>query len=90
MAHESGAHRILATHQLSSRPRVPALRRALRRVSYYDADTNKRLKFLTHNFTLPAPTIAQIYKQRWQVELFFKWIQQHLRIKPSTAPARTR
>ncbi len=53
----------------------------LRKVSYYDAGTNKRLKFLTNNFTLPALTIAQIYKQRWQVELFFKWIKQHLRIK---------
>ena len=54
---------------------------ALRRVSYFDAETNKHLKFLTNNFTLPALTIAQIYKQRWQVELFFKWIKQHLRIK---------
>ena len=53
----------------------------LRRVSYFDAETNKRLKFLTNNFTLPALTIAQIYKSRWQVELFFKWIKQHLRIK---------
>jgi hypothetical protein len=53
----------------------------LRRVSYFDAETNKRLKFLTNNFALPAHTIAQIYKQRWQVELFFKWIKQHLRIK---------
>jgi hypothetical protein len=53
----------------------------LRKVSYFDAETNKRLKFLTNNFTLPALTIAQIYKQRWQVELFFKWIKQHLRIK---------
>ena len=53
----------------------------LRKVSYYDAETGKRLKFLTNNFTLPAQTIAQIYKQRWQVELFFKWIKQHLRIK---------
>jgi hypothetical protein len=53
----------------------------LRRVSYRDPRTGKRLKFLTHNFTLPALTIAQIYKQRWQVELFFKWIKQHLRIK---------
>src|SRR5271157_1724449 len=48
---------------------------ALRRVSYFDAETNKRLKFLTNNFTLPALTIAQIYKCRWQVELFFKWIK---------------
>jgi hypothetical protein len=53
----------------------------LRRVSYFDAETNKRLRFLTNNFALPALTIAQIYKQRWQVELFFKWIKQHLRIK---------
>jgi hypothetical protein len=53
----------------------------LRKVSYYDSETNKHLKFLTNNFTLPALTIAQIYKQRWQVELFFKWIKQHLRIK---------
>jgi hypothetical protein len=54
---------------------------ALRRVSYFDVVTNKRLKFLTNNFALPALTIAQIYKCRWQVELFFKWIKQHLRIK---------
>ena len=54
---------------------------ALRRVSYFDAETNKQLTFLTNNFTLPALTIAQIYKQRWKVELFFKWIKQHLRIK---------
>ena len=53
----------------------------LRRVSYFDVVTGKRLVFLTNNFTLPALTIAQIYKQRWQVELFFKWIKQHLRIK---------
>src|SRR5665811_692369 len=53
----------------------------LRRVSYYDAETNQRLRFLTNNFTLPALTITQIYKSRWQVELFFKWIKQHLRIK---------
>jgi hypothetical protein len=53
----------------------------LRRVSYLDVKTGKRFKFLTNNFTLPALTIAQIYKSRWQVELFFKWIKQHLRIK---------
>ena len=53
----------------------------LRRVSYLDVKTRKRLKFLTNNFTLPALTIAQIYKSRWQVELFFRWIKQHLRIK---------
>ena len=53
----------------------------LRRVSYFDAATNKRLKFLTNNFALPALTIAEIYRSHWQVELFFKWIKQLLRIK---------
>ncbi len=53
----------------------------LRRVSYLDVKTRKRFKFLTNNFTLPALTIALIYKSRWQVELFFKWIKQHLRLK---------
>jgi hypothetical protein len=50
-------------------------------VSYLDVETRKRFKFLTNNFTLPALTVAHIYKARWQVELFFKWIKQHLRIK---------
>jgi hypothetical protein len=54
---------------------------ALRRVSYLDIETSKRFQFLTNNFTLPALTIAQIYKCRWQVELFFRWIKMHLRIK---------
>jgi len=54
---------------------------ALRRVSYFDVETRKRFRFLTNNFALPAHTIAHIYKCRWQVELFFKWIKQHLRIK---------
>jgi hypothetical protein len=54
---------------------------AFRRVSYLDIETRKRFKFLTNNFTLPALTIAQIYKCRWQVELFFRWIKMHLRIK---------
>ena len=53
----------------------------LRRISYLDVKTGKRFRFLTNNFTLPALTIALIYKARWQVELFFKWIKQHLRIK---------
>ena len=53
----------------------------LRRVSYVDKKRNKHLVFLTNNFALPAPVIAEIYKQRWQVELFFKWVKQHLRIK---------
>jgi len=54
---------------------------ALRKVAYVDAETGNRLVFPTNNFALPAATIAAIYKQRWQVELFFKWIKQHLRIK---------
>ena len=66
---------------LSSLASAAAYPDTLRKVSYFDAERNKRLKFLTNNFTLPALTIAQIYKCRWQVELFFKWIKQHLRIK---------
>ncbi len=53
----------------------------LRRIKYHDADTDKTLTFLTNNFALPALTIAQLYRCRWQVELFFKWIKQNLRIK---------
>jgi hypothetical protein len=53
----------------------------LRRIKYHDRETNKNLVFLTNNFELPALTIAQLYRCRWQVELFFKWIKQHLRIK---------
>jgi hypothetical protein len=60
---------------------VKAYPEVLRRVSYLDVETKKRFKFLTNNFTLPALTITQIYKARWQVELFFKWVKQHLRIK---------
>jgi Domain of unknown function (DUF4372)/Transposase DDE domain len=66
---------------LSSFASASAYPDPLRRVSYLDVETGKRLKFLTNNFALPARTIADIYKQRWQVELFFKWIKQHLRIK---------
>ena len=54
---------------------------SLRRVSYLDIETKKQLKFLTNNFVLPASLVAQICHCRWQVELFFKWIKQHLRIK---------
>lgn len=53
----------------------------MRRIGYRDLETGKAYVFLTNNFTLPALTIAQLYKCRWQVELFFKWIKQHLRIK---------
>ena len=54
---------------------------ALRRIHYYDVETGKRFVFLTNNFVLPALSIARLYKCRWQIELFFKWIKQHLRIK---------
>jgi len=67
---------VLATKD--SRRKYPE---ALRRVRYRDPETKKRLTFLTNNLTLPALTIALLYKSRWQVELFFKWIKQHLRIK---------
>ena len=53
----------------------------LRRVAFYDAEHKRRLIFLTNNFALPALTIAGLYRSRWQIELFFKWIKQHLRIK---------
>lgn len=53
----------------------------LRRIAYRDPLTGKKLVFLTNNFTVPALTIAQLYRSRWQIELFFKWLKQHLRIK---------
>ena len=53
----------------------------MRRICYFDTEREKDLTFLTNNFALPSLTIAQLYKCRWQVELFFKWIKQHLRIK---------
>lgn len=54
---------------------------AMRRIRFYDAEKERSFIFLTNNFSLPAVTIAELYKSRWQVELFFKWIKQHLRIK---------
>lgn len=53
----------------------------LRRIRYYDEGLDKRLVFLTNDFALPATTITELYKSRWQIEMFFKWIKQHLRIK---------
>jgi len=53
----------------------------LRKVRYYDADTNREFIFLTNNLTLKANEIALLYKNRWQIELFFKWIKQHLKVK---------
>ena len=66
---------------LSSVESATAYPDSLRKVSYFGAERNKRLEVLTNNFTLLARTIADIYRQRWQVELFFEWIKQHLRIK---------
>lgn len=60
----------------------------MRRVRYHDADTGKVYVFLTNNFKLAARTIADIYKARWQVELFFKWIKQHLKIKSFTGTSK--
>ena len=67
---------VLSLHQASKD--YPAI---LRRVVVKDEKTGRRITFLTNNFALPAELIAQLYRQRWQVELFFKWIKQHLRIK---------
>jgi IS4 transposase len=53
----------------------------LRRIYYFDSVTNKHFNIATNNFNLPALTITKLYKSRWQVELFFKWIKQHLKIK---------
>ena len=54
---------------------------AIRRVRFYDRENDRYLTFLTNNFLLPALTVAKLYKLRWQVELFFRWIKQNLRIK---------
>ena len=67
------ARRLLTLHKGSPAP--------LRRIRFKDPDTGKRLVFLSNNFALPALTITKLYRLRWQIELFFKWIKQHLRIK---------
>jgi len=67
---------VLTTHYPAQQYPEP-----LRRIRFYDAERQKRLVFLTNNFLLPPETIAQLYKARWRIELFFKWIKQHLRIK---------
>ena len=67
---------ILTTHYPSKK--YPE---ALRRIKFYDIERQKRLVFLTNNFDLPAVTIAKLYKSRWNIETFFRWIKQHLRIK---------
>jgi hypothetical protein len=66
---------------LSSRFSAHKFPAPLRRVSFYAADIGQRFVFLTNNFQIPSPIVAAIYHQRWQIELFFKWIKQHLRIK---------
>jgi len=53
----------------------------VRRIKYHDSQIDKTFNFLTNNFVIPAQTVADLYRYRWQVELFFKWIKQHLRIK---------
>ena len=63
---------------------------ALRRSGYRDPKTGKALVFLTNNFTVPALTMAQLYQSRWQIELFFKWIKQHLRLKAFYGTSKTR
>ena len=67
---------VLSTHYPAKHYPEP-----LRRIRFYDTDRQKRLIFLTNNFELPAATIAQLYKARWHIEIFFKWIKQNLRIK---------
>ncbi|MDA1091494.1 MAG: IS4 family transposase [Proteobacteria bacterium] len=69
------------TVRLTGKKSVGDYPQYLRCISSYDEENNKFLKFFTNNFELPPLTIAQLYKCRWQVELFFKWIKQHLRIK---------
>src|ERR1039457_6629170 len=77
----ASSNRIRTCSPLVSSSKRPPAQQVARRVSYVDTETNKHLVFLTNNFDLAALTITQIYKCRWQVELFFKWIKQHLRIK---------
>ena len=67
--------------QLVTQKSKEAYPERLRRVSYFDKERKKRLVFITNNFDISAKQVADIYKQRWQVELFFKWVKQHLRIK---------
>jgi hypothetical protein len=69
------------TIRLAGIQSIKAYPDTLRRVSFYDDEHKKKLVFLTNNHELPALIITQLYKQRWQVEMFFKWIKQHLRIK---------
>ena len=69
---------VVKENGINSKTRYPE---NLRRIKFHDSETGKTLVFLTNNFALPPETIAALYKSRWQIELFFKWIKQHLRIK---------
>lgn len=72
------ADQIIELHGYYARKDYPD---RLRRVRFYDAEKKKRLIFLTNNFVLPATTVTELFRCRWKIELFFKWIKQHLRIK---------
>jgi hypothetical protein len=72
------ADQIIELHGFYARRDYPD---RLRRIRYYDAEKKKRLIFLTNNFILPATTITELFRSRWKIELFFKWVKQHLRIK---------
>jgi len=72
------ADQVIELHGFYARTDYPD---RLRRIRYYDAEKKKRFIFLTNHFTLPALTIAELYRCRWKIELFFKWLKQHLRIK---------
>lgn len=78
---KSGGLRCDQTVVLTGTRTEAAYSRPLRRVGYRDPATDKRLDFLTNHFEIPAQTVADLYRHRWRVELFFKWIKQHLRIK---------
>ena len=78
---KSGGVRCDQTIMLSGVNTASAYPQTLRRVKYQDAKTDRTFNFLTNNFAIPAQTVADLYRRRWQVELFFKWIKQHLRIK---------
>lgn len=73
--------RVDQTIRLTSKKSIKNYPDLLRRIDFFDEDNQKHLIFLTNNFLLPAKTISDLYKCRWQVELFFKWIKQHLKIK---------
>lgn len=78
---KSGGVRCDQTIRLTGTKTATDYPQPLRRIKYHDAQTGKTFNFLTNNFAVPAQTVADLYRYRWQVELFFKWIKQHLRIK---------